>query len=215
MIPRKPAAKSEHRSVRNLVLVLGGQLSTNLSSLAAADPKQDLVLMCEVAEEATYVRHHKKKIILLFSAMRHFAVELEALSWRVAYTRLEDTGNAGSFTGEVERVVATYKPGRIVATEPGEWRVQHAMRGWQAKFTVPVDILADTRFISSISDFAAWAKGRMQLRMEYFYRDIRRKTGLLMDGDEPAGGQWNFDHDNRKSAKADLFMPEPAHYPAR
>jgi deoxyribodipyrimidine photolyase-related protein len=65
MMPRKPASKSGHTSVRNLVLVLGDQLSTKLSSLAAADPKQDLVLMCEVAEEATYVRHHKKKIILL------------------------------------------------------------------------------------------------------------------------------------------------------
>jgi deoxyribodipyrimidine photolyase-related protein len=212
MMPRKPASISERRSVRNLVLVLGDQLSVNLSSLAAADPKQDLVLMCEVAEEATYVRHHKKKIILLFSAMRHFAAELKALGWRVAYTRLEEVDNVGSFTGEVARAIGARKPERIIVTAPGEWRVLDAMRGWQAKFQVPVDILADTRFISRTDDFAVWAKGRKQLRMEYFYRDMRRKTGLLMDGDEPAGGQWNFDHDNRKPAKADLFIPEPAHF---
>ena len=211
-MPHNPATEGESKSVRNLVLVLGDQLSTSLSSLVAADRSQDLVLMCEVVEEATYVRHHKKKIILLFSAMRHFALELEALGWRVAYTRLDDAGNAGSFSGEIARAVAANKPERIIVTEPGEWRVLKAIHGWSAKFDVPVDILPDTRFISSNGDFAAWADGRKQLRMEYFYRDIRRKTGLLMDGDEPSGGQWNFDHDNRKPAKADLFMPQPAHF---
>jgi deoxyribodipyrimidine photolyase-related protein len=209
---RKPMSKSKSRPVRNLVLVLGDQLSTTLASLAAADPERDLVLMCEVTQEATYVRHHKKKLILLFSAMRHFAIELEALGWQVAYTRLDDPENAGSFSDEVARAVATHKPDRMIVTEPGEWRVLEAMRDWQTRFGVPVDILEDTRFISSISSFAIWAKDRKQLRMEYFYRDMRRKTGLLMDGNDPIGGQWNFDHDNRKPATADLFMPQPAHF---
>jgi deoxyribodipyrimidine photolyase-related protein len=200
------------KKIRNLVLVLGDQLSPNLSSLATADPAHDLVVMCEVAEEATYVRHHKKKLILLISAMRHFADELEALGWTVAYTRLDDAANTGSFSGEIARAVSRHRPNRIIVTEPGEWRVLKAMRGWASALEVPVDILPDTRFICSSSEFKTWAQGRKQLRMEYFYRDMRRKTGLLMDGDEPAGGQWNFDHDNRKPAKADLFMPEPAHF---
>ena len=92
--------------IRNLVVVLGDQLSPDLSSLAASNRALDLVVMCEVAEEATYVRHHKKKIILLFSAMRHFADELRAQGWRVAYTRLDDDGNSGSLAGEVARAVA-------------------------------------------------------------------------------------------------------------
>ena len=198
--------------VRNLVLVLGDQLSPQLSSLVACDPTLDLVLMCEVAEEATYVRHHKKKIILLFSAMRHFAEELRGLGWRVVFTKLDDAGNAGSFAGEVARALAAYKPDRLVVTEPGEWRVRDALKAWSARFELPVDILADTRFVCLTKDFVAWAGGRKQLRMEYFYRDMRRKTGLLMDGDKPVGGTWNFDHDNRKPAKTDLFMPEPAHF---
>ena len=198
--------------IRNLVLVLGDQLSPDVSSLAACDPARDMVLMCEVVEEATYVRHHKKKIILLFSAMRHFADELRGLGWRVVFTQLDDDGNAGSFAGEVARAVATHRPERIVVTEPGEWRLLNAMRGWSARFGLPVDARPDDRFICPIADFAAWASGRKQLRMEFFYREMRRKTGLLMDGDKPAGGVWNFDHDNRKPAKADLFMPEPAHF---
>ncbi|MFZ4809667.1 MAG: cryptochrome/photolyase family protein [Hyphomicrobiaceae bacterium] len=168
--------------------------------------------MCELAEEATYFRHHKKKIILLFSAMRHFANELRAQGWRVAYTRLDDDGNSGSLAGEVARAVATHRPERILITEPGDWRVLQIIRSWSNQLNLPVDVRADTRFVYSTDEFAAWAKDRKQLRMEYFYRDMRRKTGLLMDGPAPVGGQWNFDHDNRKTAKADLFIPEPAHF---
>jgi deoxyribodipyrimidine photolyase-related protein len=207
-----PPSQKRKKQVRNLILLLGDQLSPRLSSLAACDPARDIVLMCEVAEEATYVRHHKKKIILLFSAMRHFANELRGLGWQVAYTKLDDDGNRGSFTGELARAVANHSPERIVVTEPGEWRVRDAMSRWSAEFHLPVDILVDTRFISPITEFAAWAKGRKQLRMEFFYRDMRRTTGLLMDGDKPTGDVWNLDHDNRKPAKADLFMPEPAHF---
>ena len=202
----------QSKEIRNIVVVLGDQLSPVLSSLATCDPRRDLVVMCEVEAEATYVRHHKKKIILLFSAMRHFAEELRKQGWRVAYTRLDDEGNRGTFTGEVERSVVTHHPDRIVVTDPGEWRVLQEIRSWSLQFNLPVDVCPDTRFISSIDEFAAWAKGRKQLRMEYFYRDMRRKTGLLMDGDAPAGGRWNFDHENRKTARVDLFLREPAHF---
>ncbi len=208
---RDPPPSMQHKA-RNVVLVLGDQLSPQMSSLAACDPARDLVLMCEVVEEATYVRHHKKKIILLFSAMRHFADELRSLGWQVAYTKIEDDGNTGSFTDEIARAIAIYRPERIVVTEPGEWRVLERMRGWQSLFGMPVEIVPDNRFICSIAEFAAWASDRKQFRMEYFYRDMRRKTGLLMDGNEPAGAVWNLDRENRKPAKPDLFMPEPAHF---
>jgi deoxyribodipyrimidine photolyase-related protein len=196
-------------TIRNLILVLGDQLSHNLTSLNGADPARDIVLMCEVADETTYVRHHKKKIAFILSAMRHFAQELEEGGWRVDYVRLDAVGNAGSFTGEVERAIGRHAPQRIVMTEAGEWRVMETARGWQERFAIPVDILRDDRFIASHEDFSAWAEGRKQLRMEYFYREMRRKTGLLMEGDEPAGGRWNFDAENRKPADADLFMPKP------
>jgi deoxyribodipyrimidine photolyase-related protein len=195
---------------RALVLVLGDQLTPTLSSLAAADKARDVVLMVEVMAEATYVRHHKKKIAFLFSAMRHFVAELEADGWCVDYRRLEQTGPAGSFASEVDAALARHGASRILVTHPGEWRVLADMRTWADRFGRPVEILEDDRFIATHAEFEGWAAGRKQLRMEYFYREMRRKTGLLMDGDEPAGGQWNFDHDNRKPAKADLLMPRPA-----
>ncbi len=192
-----------------LVLILGDQLSPRISSLAAADRKTDRVLMVEVAEETTYVRHHKKKIAFILSAMRHFAEHLREDGWTVDYVKLDDDGNSGSFRGEIERAVERLEPGRVVVTEPGEWRVRNDMESWPERLGCPLDILDDDRFVCSREEFAEWADGRKQLRMEYFYRDMRRRTGLLMDGDEPEGGKWNFDAENRKPADSDLFMPEP------
>ena len=169
--------------------------------------------MVEVVEEATYVRHHKKKIAFLFSAMRHFAEELRAAGWTVDYVRLDQPESTGSFRGEVERAVDRLAADRIVVTEPGEWRVLESMQTWAETFARPVDILEDSRYIATREAVQAWASGRKQLRMEYFYREMRRNTGLLMEGDQPAGGKWNYDSENRKPAKADLSMPAPLRTP--
>jgi len=196
-------------TVKNLILIMGDQLNPGLPALAQADRSRDVVLMVEVAEETTYVPHHRKKIAFILSAMRHFAAELSGDGWQVDYVKLDDEGNTGSFTGEVARAVKRHAPDGIRLTEPGEWRVMEMVGGWSDGLGLPVDVLPDNRFLCSRAEFAEWASGRKQLRMEYFYREMRRKTGLLMDGDTPAGGQWNFDKQNRKSAEAALFMPRP------
>ncbi|MFN9163668.1 MAG: cryptochrome/photolyase family protein [Alphaproteobacteria bacterium] len=192
-----------------LRIVLGDQLSSGLTALSGGDPARDVVLMMEVADETTYVPHHRKKIVFFLSAMRAFADELRAGGWTVDYVKLDDPANSGSFTGEVRRAVLRHKPARIVTTLAGEHRVRGFQAGWQADTGVDVELREDTRFLCSHGEFAAWAEGRKQFRMEFFYREMRRKTGLLMAGESPEGGQWNFDHDNRKPAKADLFMPKP------
>ncbi len=201
-------------ATRNLILVLGDQLTPSLSSLAAGDPALDRVLMAELHDEATYVRHHKKKIAFVFSAMRHFAQELRSLGWRVDYVTLDGADNQGSFSAQVAHAIAAHAPEQIMVTDAGEWRVSQMFAGWSAGLNISVIVLPDTRFIASIPEFLGWAEGRKQLRMEYFYRDMRRKTGLLMDkdnngDDQPAGGKWNYDAENRKPAGADLFMPIP------
>jgi len=190
--------------VVKLVLVLGDQLSHDVAALKSADRSSDIVVMAEVADEASYVPHHPKKIAFLFAAMRKFAAELEADGWRVAYRKLDEDGS-DSICGELLRRAEEFGAEKIVATEPGEFRLIEALRSCP----VPVEILEDDRFVASHAEFEAWADGRKQLRMEYFYRDMRRKTGLLMDGDKPAGGKWNYDHDNRKPASGDLFRDGP------
>ncbi len=194
---------------RVLIPVLGDQLTMGLSSLKRADPACATILMMEVVEEATYVRHHPKKIAFLFAAMRHHAAALRDASWDVDYVMLDDPDNAGSFTGEVARAVGRHDPARIIVTEAGEWRVQAMLEAWETMFGVPVDIRADTRFLCSHDRFGEWAEGRRELRMEFFYREMRRETNLLMDGTKPEGGKWNFDKDNRKPPSRDLMMPRP------
>ena len=191
-----------------LVPVLGDQLSPELASLANRDPADTVILMMEVWDEATYVRHHKQKIALIFSAMRHFAAELAEAGWRVDYVTLDDPDNAGSFTGEVARAIERHAPRLVSVVEPGEWRVEQAMLEWADKFPCPVEILADTRFIASRGEFAEWAEGRRELRMEFFYREMRKKTGLLMEADgRPAGGRWNYDAENREPPPGALLVP--------
>ena len=192
---------------QTLVLILGDQLSMNLSSLRSADRTSTHILMAEVHEEASYVLHHKKKIAFIFSAMRHFAQELEMEGWTVTYRRYDDAENSGSLGAEVEQLLGKSEIENIIVTQPGEWRLLEEMKSWSHRFSLPVDIRPDDRFIISSEEFAHWARGRKTLRMEHFYREVRRKTGLLMDGDQPAGGKWNYDSENRKPASDDLFMP--------
>ncbi|WP_170464924.1 cryptochrome/photolyase family protein [Ruegeria arenilitoris] len=187
-----------------LIVVLGDQLSMNSAALRAGSADRDTVLMAEVMDEAQYVRHHKKKLAFVLSAMRHFAIELEAAGWRVRYVRLDDPDNTHSLTGEIARAQSDLNISRAVVTEPGEYRLAQAFAGYEG-----LSVLPDDRFLASHQEFRDWAKGRKQLRMEYFYREMRRKTRLLMSGDAPEGGRWNFDSENRKPAKSHLFMPRP------
>jgi len=197
-------------AVTTLRVVLGDQLSGTLSALSDLDPTRDVVLMAEVMDECTYVPHHLKKIVLVLSAMRHFAHALAAKGVRVRYVRLDDPTNTQTLRGEVRRAVAALKPHRVVVTEPGEYRVISDMRDW----TEDLEIRPDIRFVCSIADFRHWASGRTSLRMEFFYRDMRRRTGLLMTPDgEPEGDRWNFDAENRKRLPPGLPIPPVAGFP--
>ncbi|MBR0556448.1 cryptochrome/photolyase family protein [Ciceribacter sp. L1K23] len=192
-----------------LHLVLGDQLSRSLSSLRDIDPKTSVILIAEVMGEATYVRHHKKKIAFLFSAMRHFAEALKAEGLEVRYIKLDDPDNTQSLASEVKRALAESGADRLVVTEPGEYRLLHEMQSWTDEFGIPVDLREDDRFLITRAGFGRWADKRRELRMEYFYRDMRRHFGVLMQKDgTPEGGQWNFDKENRKSPPKGLSGPK-------
>ncbi|WP_171210068.1 MULTISPECIES: cryptochrome/photolyase family protein [unclassified Ruegeria] len=196
-------------SLSKVILILGDQLNPDIPALRSADQSKDTVLMAEVAEEASYAPHHKKKIAFIFSAMRHFAAQLSDEGWQVRYVTLDDPENTGSITGEAQRALNDFSLSRLCLTEPAEYRLKTAIKDWADQQNIQLDVLDDDRFIATHKEFEDWARGRKQLRMEYFYREMRRKTGLLMDGAQPEGGKWNFDSENRKPASANLFMPRP------
>lgn len=188
-----------------LILVLGDQLSADISSLRMAEKERDVVIMAEVLAETTYVPHHPKKIALVLAAMRKFSLTLQEDGWTVAYSKLDDIANTGSLPGELIRRASEFGANEIIATTPGEWRLITALND----LPLSVQQLPDDRFVTSPKEFATWAKGRKELRMEWFYRQVRRKTGLLMEGTAPTGGKWNYDGQNRKSAPEDIIPPKP------
>ena len=196
-----------------LVPVLGDQLTRTLASLRGRTKDDTVILMMEVWDEATYVKHHKQKIALIFSAMRHFAAGLEDAGWTVDYVKLTDDDNSGSFTGEVARAIERHDPRAVHVVEAGEWRVQQAIEEWPDKFACDVDILPDDRFLCTHGEFGEWAEGRKHLTMEHFYREMRRRTGLLLTADgKPVGGEWNLDKENRKPPKEGMEAPERAKF---
>jgi len=189
-----------------LRLVLGDQLSDNLSALAGADAARDVVLMVESRAEATAWKHHKQKLVLVWSAMRQFAQRLTDRGFRVRYVRLDDPENTGSIDGELRRALAERPFANIVRTACGKWALEAHLLALD--LPVAIETLEDDRFLCSRAEFADWACDRRELRMEFFYRQMRRKTGLLMDGDQPAGGRWNFDAENRRKLPPGLRPPE-------
>lgn len=185
-----------------LRFILGDHLSHTVAALQDIDPQTDIVLMAEVGSESTIVGFHKQKLVFIYAAMRHFAQQLMAEGITVDYVRLDEPGNTQNLEGELARALARHSVDEVVVTEPGAWRVRDMMNGWADRLGKTVDIREDDRFICSHDRFASWASDRKTLRMEFFYREMRRDTGLLMHGDTPEGGQWNFDVDNRQSLPA-------------
>ena len=192
-----------------LVYILGDQLTRTIASIRGCTKDDTVILMAELDEETTYVGHHKQKLVFILSAMRHFAEELRADGWTVDYVKLGDEGNTGSFTGELLRAIERHDIDEVRVVKAGEWRVQAMIDSWPDMLPVPVRTYDDDRYICGIGEFQEWAEGRASIVMEHFYREMRKKTGLLMTAKgDPAGGKWNYDKQNRKPADDDLFMPE-------
>lgn len=185
--------------VRHLVIVLGDQLDEQSSALEGFDSTQDVVWMAEVSEESTHVWSAKQRIAVFLSAMRHFAETLRARNLPLIYIQLNEPGNLGTLSLELNRVIAKLQPSALVLSAPGDWRVLQGLRSVARQNALPLDLRDDTHFFSTVREFAAHSDGRKQLRLEYWYRELRHKHGILMAGKAPVGGQWNFDADNREA----------------
>ena len=205
--------KIEMSACRRLVIVLGDQLNHDSAAFDGFDTATDVVLMVEALGESTHVWSQKARTALFLSAMRHFAVELQGKHIRLDYRKLdvhrEVTLQAGWLAA-----IESHQPVSLVCVEPGDMRVWQALNVTAAKAGLPLDIRADRHFMCSREAFAKWAGDSRSLRMEFFYRNMRREYGVLMDGAEPLGRQWNFDSDNRKSfgKSGPGFLPQPPRF---
>ena len=203
-------------STRHLVLILGDQLNRDASAWDGFDAGRDRAWMAEVRDEATHVPSSRQRTTLFLSAMRHFAAGLQAEGVPLDYQTMQPDGLGQALA----RTLAARPPQRVIATEPGEWRVAELLRRTCEAAGVPLEVREDRHFMASRADFERHVRGRKQLRMEYFYREMRQRNRVLMGGadgsqpDEPAGGQWNFDADNRESFGRDGpgLVPAPLRF---
>jgi deoxyribodipyrimidine photolyase-related protein len=186
--------------MRNLILVLGDQLNADASAFDGFDAKLDAVWMAEVAGESEHVPSALPRIAVFLAAMRHYRDALRARSITVHYTTLDEAKNTQTLAAEIVRAVKVLKPARLIVTEPGEHRVWQDLETVAAQLALPLEMRVDRHFLCTLDEFRQHATGRKQLRMEFFYREVRRRHRVLLDAKgEPEGGQWNFDHDNRGS----------------
>ena len=200
--------------LRTLVLVLGDQLDLDAAAFDGFDPAQDAVWMAEVDEESSHVWSGKARIALFLAAMRHFAQALCRAGRPLHYTRLEQPDNRGSLAAALQAAIQTLRPRRLVMTAPGDWRVLQLLKAVAQGAGLALELRDDRHFYTTVREFSAHAKGRKTLRLEYFYRELRQRHGVLMQDGKPEGGQWNFDAANREAfaAAGPVGVPERASF---
>ncbi len=197
--------------MKKIVFLFWDQLSLNISALEGVD-KDTLVVLVECMDECTYVRHHKKKLVYLLAAQRHFKEALEKQGYNVSYYSLYKTGHKPTIPEVLPQAIKTHHAQELVVTHPGEYRQLQLIKKIANEAGVKLTLREDTCFVCSLKAFSDWAqkqKSKYHLVMENFYHNMRRKTGLLMNKGKPEGGKWNYDHQNRNPLETDEAIPAP------
>ncbi len=199
-------------SIRHLIVVFGDQLNSDSVVFEGFDPALDAIWMAEVAGESTQVWSHKQRVAVFLAAMRHFCEVQRGLGRTVFYTRLGDAENTGQLTTQLAAFLAGNRPAGVLCVEPGEYRVRAGLEATCAAAGVALELREDRHFMCRAADFAKHAEGRKELRMEFFYREMRQRYGVLLDArGKPEGGAWNFDKENRKAfGKEGPMLQRPA-----
>lgn len=194
--------------MKRLLVLFGDQLDKQYLSDAGLQRERDVVALFEVSGESHHVPSHFQRTVLFLAAMRHFASALREDRWRVHYVRIDDEGNTGVLEGELSRAIILLAPEQLMFVYPGEIRVRHIVEQVARNTSIPYVMLSDSHFLTELTEFDDWASGRREMRMEHFYREQRRRLGILVDDSgSPEGGRWNYDKENRKRFSAEPHVP--------
>tara|TARA_B100001559_G_scaffold99120_1_gene82944 strand:- start:2305 stop:3831 length:1527 start_codon:yes stop_codon:yes gene_type:complete len=194
--------------MRNLCVILADQLNQEITSLNDFDKDLDEILICELKKNFTDINHHKKKIVYQISCMRHFGIEMDRLGFKINYLKLDNPDNENSYTSEIMKLINDKGIDKVIVAEPSTYDEMESIKNWQNTIGIDVEIRKNDLFFCDIDEFKAWAEGRKELRLEFFYRMLRRKHNVLMNGDQPEGGAWNFDKKNRKPIARKVSIPK-------
>ena len=182
---------------KTMRLILGDQLNLQHSWYKNID-KNIVYVMFEMRQETDYVTHHVQKIIAFFSAMRAFAQELEDMGHRVIYLKLDDENNTQSLTENLDLLTKKHSIQAFEYLHPDEYRLKQQLDGYCQDLNIDSKAFDSEHFLIAFSDIAKYFKKNTSMVMESFYRKVRKQFKVLMDKDEPIGGQWNYDKENRK-----------------
>ena len=183
------------KTCRNLNIIFGDQLNRTSELFKDIDLEQDTFWMAEVREASLKPASHKQRSLLFISAMRHFAQSLRDDKIPIIYLTLDD--GFDTFSDALIHSIKEYRPQKIRCVLPGDYAVLQSLKQVCIAENISLEILPDNHFISLPGEFTRWAKGKTEWRMEFWYRELRKRTGILMEGKKPVGGDWNYDKNNR------------------
>lgn len=179
------------------IWILGDQLTHRHSALAKADRDADVVLFIESRKRGAHIRYHQRKLVLIYSAMRHFARELREAGWTVDYHHLAETED---FAEGWKRHLTRFQPDEVWMMEPNSLPEQKAAETIVRRIERPLRTFPSCQFLVGRDEFAEFAAGKKRLLMENHYRAARKRFRILVDeAGEPEGGAWNYDAENRKT----------------
>jgi deoxyribodipyrimidine photolyase-related protein len=191
-----------------LKLILGDQLNLQHSWFKEVDSSEVFVLM-EMRQETDYAPHHIQKVVAFFGAMRNFSEVLKQAGHQVHYLALDDKANRQQLEANLNFLIEKFNADGFAYMEPDEYRLDQQLKEYVLGLNIPSEVVETEHFMTSRSELTEFFEGKKQLILEFFYRRMRKKFDILMQLDQPEGGQWNFDKNNRKKWKGTPSIPEP------
>ena len=195
---------------KHLRLIMGDQLNPMHSWFETVD-SEVVYLIAELHQEASYTKHHIQKVTAFFAAIADFAKQLESKGHRVRYLTLDDTAQYKDIVELIHALVLSYASETFTYQRPDEFRLRKQLTGLSSSLTVTVVEADSEHFLLPFDELPSHFKAETHVRMENFYRYMRKRFSILMEENKPVGGAWNFDSNNRQSfKKADLkSIPQP------
>jgi len=197
---------SVSKKPKRLILVTFDQLSLTHGALATAKPTDDEIVFIESHDMLTSRKWHSQRIFFILSAVEHTKSDLNERGFKVHSIR------AATMSEGVKSLRLTYPSVPIVSTTPSSRTLTDVLT------SLDIELFPNDNFLTTADQFTQWASGYKSLTMEYFYRWQRKRLDILMDGNDPVGGQWNFDEDNRlppprtKKGQAPHAWPQPLYF---
>lgn len=198
---------NNQQPAHTLRLILGDQLNSQHSWLTHQHDDV-LYVMMEVRQETDYVLHHAQKIIAIFAGMREFARRLQLAGHRVHYLTIDDPDNLHAIPANIERLAQIVQAQEFQYQAPDEYRLDQQLQTFAQATALRCYMFDSEHFLTQREEAGKIFEGRKKWLMEHFYRQMRVKYQVLMTGQDPSGGAWNFDHDNRKAWPGLPWEPE-------